>query len=289
MYPNRRSSCGAIFLALCSVAPLAVAQKAVPATPGQSLAFEVVSIRPSKTGNRGPFSVIAPDGYHAPGQSVWATIMMAYFPQGLPYWTKERLSGAPNWIFSSVFDIDARVSEADRAAWQKQGMNLEKEPMLCEMLRAMLADRYKLVVRRVAGQADGYALVTGKHGPRLIQSSPGATLPIGVRLADGGVAVGSERGQPLQWSFHSASMADLVDELKIFSSHPVVDRTGLGGHYNFVMRCGEFDPDLPDSCRVSGGDVVHQWDLDSLGLLLEPIKIPADTLVIDHIERPSAN
>jgi uncharacterized protein (TIGR03435 family) len=216
-------------------------------------------------------------------------MMIAYFPQGLPYWTKERLSGAPDWILSATYDIDARVSEADRPAWQEQGIGLERVPMLREMLRTMLADRYKLVVRRTTGQVDGYALVAGKRGPRLTKFSPGATLPLGVKLGDGGVAVGSNRGQPLQWSFHSASMADLAGELKIFSSHPVVDRTGLGDRYDFVLRCGELNPDHPDSCNVSGGDVAQQWDLGSLGLRLEPIKIPTDTLVIDHIERPSVN
>lgn len=267
---------------------IVLGQATPAAQSAKPLAFEVVSIRPSRT-FRGPSSAITPDGYRAPGQSVWATMMIAYFPQGLPVWTKERLSGAPDWILSAAYDIDARVSDADRTAWQKQGMSLEKEPMLREMLRTMLADRYKFVMHRIPGQVDGYALVASKRGPRLAKSAPGASLPAGMKLADGGVAVGSGRGELPRWSFHSASMSDLVDELRIFSSHPVVDHTGLDGRYDFVLRCGELDSDVPDSCRVSGGDVAHQWDLDSLGLRLEPIKIPMDTLVIDHIERPSEN
>lgn len=277
----------AVVLLTCGIAR----GQAAPATPpaAKPLAFEVVSIRPSKTAGQGMSWAPTPDGYRVSGQSVWATMMIAYFPQGLPYWTKERLSGAPDWILSATYDIDARVSEADRAAWQRQGIGLNKVPMLREMLRTMLADRYKLVARRIPGQVDGYALVVAKRGPKLTKSSPGAALPSGVKLADGGVAVGSNRGEPLQWSFHSASMTDLVEELKIFTSHPVVDRTGISGLYDFVVRCGELDPDHLDSCRASGGDVIHQWDLGSLGLRLEPIKIPTDTLVIDHIERPSEN
>jgi uncharacterized protein (TIGR03435 family) len=36
-------------------------------------------------------------------------------------------------------------------------------------------------------------------------------------------------------------------------------------------------------------DPLSHWDIDALGLRLMPIKVPADTLVIDHIERPSEN
>jgi uncharacterized protein (TIGR03435 family) len=36
-------------------------------------------------------------------------------------------------------------------------------------------------------------------------------------------------------------------------------------------------------------DPLSHWDIDSLGLHVTPIKIPADTLVIDHIEKPSEN
>jgi uncharacterized protein (TIGR03435 family) len=31
------------------------------------------------------------------------------------------------------------------------------------------------------------------------------------------------------------------------------------------------------------------WDLAALGLKVMPIKIPAETIVIDHIEKPSQN
>jgi bla regulator protein BlaR1 len=161
--------------------------------------------------------------------------MIAYFPQGMAYWTKERLSGAPDWIMTGTYDIDARVSDAARAAWQKQGLGLDRELLLSAMLQTMLADRYKMVAHRVPGYADGYALVVARRGPRLTKSPPGATLPaVGMKLLDGGIAVGSNRGEPRQWSFHSASMADFLDKLGFFTGHPMV--AGLSGHYDFVLR-----------------------------------------------------
>jgi len=57
----------------------------------------------------------------------------------MAYWSKERLSGAPPWI-DDLYSINAKVSEADLPDWQKQGLALDKKPMLRQMLQSMLAD-----------------------------------------------------------------------------------------------------------------------------------------------------
>ena len=63
----------------------------------------------------------------------------------------------------------------------------------------------------------------------------------------------------------------------------VVDKTGLAGKYDVHLRARESlsrDEDLES--------VVRQ-ELDELGLKLELGKAQVETLVVDHIERPSAN
>ena len=145
----RRSNCPATLLAFLAVTPLAAAQNAAPidpaAPPAKPLAFEVVSIRPSKPGSRIMiWPVTTPDGYRATGQSMLTTIMIAYFPQdGAWWWSKSRLSGAPAWL-SEQYDINAKVSDSDLAEWQKQGGSLDKKPMFLAMLQTMLADRCHL-------------------------------------------------------------------------------------------------------------------------------------------------
>jgi len=283
---RRSNYCAAILLALCSATQFAIAQNGASAPYRKPLAFEVVSIRASKSSACCTSWAAKPDGYHVNGQTTWSTIMVAYFPGGIATWDG-RLTGAPDWLYQQAYDIDARVSDADRPAWQKQGMSLERVPMLREMLRTMLADRYKMVAHRVPGEVNGFALVVAPHGPNLTKTTPGAALPaVGMKLPDGGIAVGTDRGEPVQWRYHSASIADLLDMLQNSAHAPIVDRTSLTGLYDFVLRCGELNPDHPDSCS---GDPAHHWDLGSLGLRLTPIKVPLDTLVIDHIEKPSAN
>jgi len=255
---------------------------------------DVVSIRPSQpnpsAGN--VITGITPDGYRTIDQPLIATLLMAYYPQGMAYWTRDRLSGAPTWL-SDHYDIDAKVSEADRAAWQKQGLTLDKKPMFREMLQTMLADRCHLVAHMVPGPPiSGWSLDLGKHDPHLTESKPGAILPTGMKLSDGSVRVEDRRGEELHQNFYNAAMADLTDFLSVRSAgHPVEDHTGLTGRYDFVLNWVD-DPDSklpPGYTDWDDPNSVLHWDVQPLGLHLTPTKIPIDTLVIDHIEKPSEN
>jgi bla regulator protein BlaR1 len=271
-----------------------VSSQAIPASaPAKPLAFEVVSIRPSKPGTNMMVAwATTPDGYRVTGQPLRNAILMAYYPQGMPYWSNDRLSGAPAWL-NDQYDIDARVSEADLAEWQKQGLALDKKPMFQQMLQSMLADRCHLVAHLVPGPPlSGWSLEFGKRAPRLTESKPGATLPAGVKLLDGGVMVYHHEGRELYWNFYSATMADLTRNLSINSmGHPVQDYSGLTGHYDFTLSWVD-DPDskMPEgTIDSSDPDPLSHWNIDALGLHLTPTKLPVDTLVIDHIERPSEN
>lgn len=97
--------------ALTLAAAFAQSQNRTATAKPAALAFEVVSIRPSKPGTNGTMAKLAitPDGYSVTGQSMAATIMIAYFPQGAAYWSRDRLSGAPAWL-SDRYDISAKVS-----------------------------------------------------------------------------------------------------------------------------------------------------------------------------------
>jgi uncharacterized protein (TIGR03435 family) len=278
-----------VFLVALLTCATALGQAPTPAKP---LAFDVVSIRPAKPGSNYMFGwMTTPDGYQVPSQSLWNTLMIAYFPQGMAYWSKERLSGAPSWL-GDLYDINAKVSEADLADWQKQGLTLDKKPMLQQMLQTMLADRCHLVAHMVPGPPiSGFSLELGKHGPRLTDSKPGATLPAGMKLADGGVSVPWNRGEKVRQSYFGATMADFAQNLSMLLGIPVKDHTGLTGRYDFVVNWVS-DPDskMPEGAvSFDDPDPLSHWDIDSLGLHVTPIKIPADTLVIDHIEKPSEN
>ncbi len=108
------------------------------------------------------------------------TIMMAYFPI-LPV-SKDRIIGAPGWVWNDKYDVVGKVGEGDLPAWQKisqRGLRAQN-PMLQTMLQNALADRCKIAVHRVPTQIDGYALVIANHGPNrknLVESKPDDAIP----------------------------------------------------------------------------------------------------------------
>jgi uncharacterized protein (TIGR03435 family) len=63
----------------------------------------------------------------------------------------------------------------------------------------------------------------------------------------------------------------------------VIDRTGLTGKYDYVLEWS-FDSDA----SIAGPTIFTALQ-EQLGLRLESVKAPVDTLVIDRIERPSPN
>lgn len=72
-------------------------------------------------------------------------------------------------------------------------------------------------------------------------------------------------------------MASLAAIMSIWWSATVEDRTGLTGQYDFALTQLNHTGDPSD------------WDLGVVGLKLRPIKVPAENIVIDHIEYPSPN
>jgi len=277
-------------LAFLLLTSAALAQTPAPTKP---LAFEVVSIRPASPNSNLILSYqTSPDGYSEPGQSLYFTLMIAYFPQGGLYWSRDHLSGAPSWI-DDRYAIDAKVSEADLAEWQKQGITLDKKPMLRAMLQTMLADRCHLVAHMAPGPPiAGYSLELGKHGAHLTESKPGATLPPGIPLGDGGVYVPWQRGDAHpKLSFYGVTMAGLARFLAAGNGHPVQDHTGLTGRYDIVLNwVDDVDAKYPAGVIDSNDpDPLSHWDLETFGLHAAPIKLPSEVLVIDHIEKPSDN
>jgi uncharacterized protein (TIGR03435 family) len=67
---------------------------------------------------------------------------------------------------------------------------------------------------------------------------------------------------------------------------PVVNQTGLPGRWDFLLKWTTNDLKAADPNAAPGMFTAIQ---EQLGLKLEAVKAPADVLVVDHVERPSAN
>jgi len=208
------------------------------------------------------------------------------------YLTNEnKILNQPGWT-GDKYDIQAKVAPSDMAEWQKQGrMGGE---MLSAMLRSMLEDRCKLAVHWVPGQTSGYALVVGKHGSKLKKATP-PIPPNGIQVRVGDQNYPDARYFPhakgdarTDVPFYNISMEALAGWLSMLFETPVLDQTGLTGNYDLVLNKRE-KQDMEDESAPDPRGESSRWDMEALGLKLVPMKVPTRRLVIDHIERPSAN
>jgi uncharacterized protein (TIGR03435 family) len=268
--------------------PAAHAQSAPPAgEPALPLTFEVVSIRPDPSSTPGHDQItITPDGWHMAHGNLQAALLTAYVPttSDSMMYTVSTLVGIPDWVSTTFYNIDARISESDLAAWQNPALEPE---MLRTMMQAMLADRCKLVVHRGSKEVAVYSLVTGKSGPKLKAAVPGDPHPGATPLPGGGEFLDNDGTGTMH--FYGAPIAALAVVLSNMAGRPVEDHTGLTGRYDMAMRRPR--PGAPSMDPDSGSDPVPTIFsvVADLGLKLEPAKTSVETLVVDHIERPTQN
>jgi uncharacterized protein (TIGR03435 family) len=230
------------------------------------------------------------DGYRAVNSPMILLIVTAYLPTtGATTFTPNQISGLPDWANQDNFDIDAKASEEDLPEWQKPD---QQPAMLHAMMQALLEDRCKMVVHREIKEVQVYSLVVGKNGPKFKPTNPDETHQ-GVKLPFGGILSPSQNGMTL-YAAPMSSLAALMSSIgRMGTGRPIQDKTGLTGLYDLTLTQGQIAVERP-----SPGDASAASDpsgspaaamAEALGLKLESTKAPVETLVIDHIEKPSAN
>jgi hypothetical protein len=159
--------------------------------------------------------------------------------------------GAPDWIANERFDIVAKM-EGDPPSIVTTGPG----PMRLAM-RALLGDRFGLVVRGERRDLDIYALTIAKSAAQLgraLKPSPEDCSAMAARVANG--------------------LSQIV-------GRTVVDRTGLTGNWAFELTYSA-EPS-PDSDAPSLFTAIQE----QLGLKLEATTGPVDVLVVDRVQRPT--
>ena len=272
------------------------------APAAKSAAFEIASIRQNKSERHGPpqFGPTA-DGYRAVNFPLIGLFQTAYLPSSgseSAFFPGNRILGAPEWLKGGErYDVEAKVSEGDLSEWKKPAA---QPAMLRAMLQTLLAERCKAVVHREMKEVPVYELVVAKSGSKLkpAETTDAAELkekhPNG-RVIPGGTMVvpGSNPGQ---LNFFAATIVSLTQALTNVSGRPVVDKTGLTGRYDISLQIEAPAPPRPSGAGEQTQEATSEPGLsiftlvqEQLGLRLESAKGQVETLVIDHIERPSEN
>ncbi len=276
----------AAILSACTIVPH-IASAQAPPTDAKPHAFDVISIKPAQPGENWHFG-FAKTGYSSAGVPVRTLIVQAYFPRN---WNGKILA-APDWVGKDgLSEIEAKLDPADIDEWQKEVTQLS-QPLAQQLLQELLADRFKLVAHRVPSEAEGYALVVDKRGPKLTEAAPDEPRPDhGIPLQGGGYIVPYQRGEDPHVAFYGVTMAAFAQHLVGMGAGQAVDRTGLTGKYDFTLTWLSSGPDEQHVGAISfdDPDKLSHWNFGALGLRAEKIKLPTEDLVIDHIERPAAN
>jgi uncharacterized protein (TIGR03435 family) len=203
-----------------------------------------------------------------------------------------QIVGAPNWPYPTFFMIEAkRDSEADAklAALTRKQREAEQE----YMLQVLLQERFKLKAHWETREGDVYQLVVAKGGPKL--GAPGS-MPLselekkmyGEQAAPALNQTGCDE-HGCTYIGHACSMGRLVGNLDAVFGGPVIDKIGLTGKYDFQLKYkGARDRDRPADDMDPTPPMDRALE-EQLGLKVEAAKGPVKVLVIDHVEKPSAN
>ena len=282
-------------------------QKSAAAAP--TYEFEVATIKPAAPsrdrGGAGGF--ISDDTYRARNFSFRAIIRTAYGKWG---GGDGLVTGGPSWLDSEMYDVTAKLDPSVVEALSKLRPD-ERKLGQERILQRLLADRLKLEVHTELKELPVYLLTIAKGGPKLHEAKPGdpytnafpyADKFAGATKAGGiyGVIDGAPGGMvDILYCFGVSTFA-LARQLRFDTGRVVLDKTGLTGSYDFTLKysMGTMRPGsegAPDPQTVlSASDPTGVPDIfkaiqQQLGLKLESGKGPVESIVIDHVERPSGN
>jgi len=219
--------------------------------------------------------------------------------------------GLPGWANSERYDLHATASVPGATAGQRAAM-----------LKAMLADRFKLSVHVEPREQATYDLVLARKDGTLgpgIQAIETDCVKVSAERAAAALASPQTGPPPFpdfktppSCAFRSldartrersgdggrggllegeGTMAMLANALRLSTVRLVVDKTGLAGSYRVRMDYDQMsarrapDAQVPDNA----GPSVFVALPEQLGLKLESSKSMTDHLIIDRLERPTEN
>jgi len=235
------------------MAVTAAAQTQTPA-PSRVEGFEVASIKRNISGTRNY------DVRNQPGRVTFVNMTLRELIRGINrLQSYQMVDNGEAWVSTDRWDIVAKA--ADDAPLER----------MIVMMRALLADRFKLVTHRETREMPTYGLVLsrpdGALGPALQRSSLDCMAQsnlCGV-IADNG-----------RFKATGRTMNDLARNLGPVAQRMVVDKTGVTGSF-----------DLEFSWNDTDGPSLFTALQEQLGLKLDSQRGPVDVLVIDSAQRPT--
>ena len=234
---------------------LATALLIVPLRAQSPVGFEVVSIKPNKSGAPGSETDTTPGRINVINATPLSLLLRAFGVSGF------QIVGAPEWVATERYDLVATVPGGRVLNDQDRRPFFEK----------MLAERWQLRYHRDIRNLRVYSLMN--EGSKLVQHTGPGEYGMKVERAGPRVILRSTLG----------NMGRMVEILGGFVGSPVSNDTGLGGQYDFTLEW------VQDAAATDAGPTLFTALREQLGLRLVSAEKPTPVVVIDRIERPSEN
>jgi len=261
---------------------------ALPAV-AQSQTFATITIKPARSADpRNARVQVLPNGDLI--ASAVPVITLLSYAYDVPVNPSPRLSHLPDWTLREKYDIEAK---APANAIPPSLQDSEVRSRIQQMIRGLLADRFRLVMRVENKTIAVYALTVASGGSKLQKSAITKkdctfdTDPEGCHNFVAGL------GHPL--NAKAIDMDDLAHYIGNWTDLPVVNRTALSGLFTVntegwaPMRLPPPPPNATPAANPFAGLPTIFTVLGKLGLEL---KRQADILpvyTVERIERPAAN
>jgi uncharacterized protein (TIGR03435 family) len=266
--------------ALGQAPPAALVKAPVDAAVAKLPVYEVASVREDKSDSGMTSFNGTPSGIRISGAPMVNLLKDAY---GLYDSTDDQVIGLPPWAKAERFDIDAKVANEDVAAYRK----LTREQRAA-MLQAVLEDRFQLKAHHETNDGPVYNLVLGKHGSKLTVTNPEVTGAAGSHVS--GCKQGCMSSNNGHLEAKGVEIKDIAAFLTDETQRTVIDKTGLTGKYDFTLDWTSLRWGPKDATNQPGAPPeIFTAVQEQLGLRLEAGKGPVESVVVDHIEEPSAN
>jgi uncharacterized protein (TIGR03435 family) len=203
-----------------------------------------------------------------------------------------QITGGPGWVSSDGYDVEAKAAG-----------NASREQIRLK-LRTLLEDRFNLRLHGETKRMGAYELTVAKSGARLPPAKaggcvvPDTNMPVEPGQASlppcGRAWLKGDRSL-VEIAGFGLAMSDFTKALSNALNGIVFDKTGITQRFDVRL---EFSPEglsmgkgvVPESPPSDSANASLSSALErQLGLKLESAKDPVEILVIDHVEKPSAN
>jgi uncharacterized protein (TIGR03435 family) len=211
------------------------------------------------------------------------------FAYDVPTNPSPRLSVLPDWT-RERYDIEAK---APVNAVPADAPSEEVRRRAQQMLRRLLADRFRLAMRVKNEKMLVYALSVASGGPKLQRSRVTDKECIFDTDSDGCHSFTPGFGHPLHAT--AINMDDIAHYIENWTDLPVVNRTALGGLFTvntegwMPMRLPPPPPDAAPEANPFAGLPTLFTVLGKLGLELRKQQGTLPVYTVEHIERPASD